>query len=113
MLDKFDRLDQRVVHPGAREKGDQIDQQIRDKLEGAFVTPFDREDIYELAVRLDDVVDFIQAVAETIVIYDVASPTVRRPTAGADPRRAGCRARTGHNQSRVKERRCRAPAARP
>ena len=41
----------------------------------AFVVPFDREDIYELAARLDDVVDYIQAVAETIVIYGVEVPT--------------------------------------
>ena len=77
MLEKFDRLDQRVNSIQALEKrGDHIYQQIRDKLEAAFVTPFDREDIYELAARLDDVVDFIQAVAETVVIYDVAEPTV-------------------------------------
>jgi predicted phosphate transport protein (TIGR00153 family) len=77
MLEKFDRLDQRVNSIQALEKrGDHIYLQIRDKLEAAFVTPFDREDIYELAARLDDVVDFIQAVAETVVIYDVAEPTV-------------------------------------
>src|SRR6188474_2584049 len=77
MLEKFDRLDQRVNSIQALEKrGDHIYQQIRDKLEAAFVTPFDREDIYELAARLDDVVDFIQAVAETVVIYDVTEPTV-------------------------------------
>jgi predicted phosphate transport protein (TIGR00153 family) len=77
MLEEFDRLDQRVNSIQALEKrGDHIYQQIRDKLEAAFVTPFDREDIYELAARLDDVVDFIQAVAETVVIYDVTQPTV-------------------------------------
>jgi len=77
MLEKFDRLDQRGNSIQALEKrGDHIYQQIRDKLEAAFVTPFDREDIYELAARLDDVVDFIQAVAETVVIYDVTEPTV-------------------------------------
>ena len=38
-----------------------------DELEDAFVTPFDREDIHELAARLDDVVDGIQAIAETFV----------------------------------------------
>jgi len=45
------------------------------KLEDAFVTPFDREDIHELVARLDDVVDGIQAIAETFVIYGVAAPT--------------------------------------
>ena len=41
----------------------------------AFVTPFDREDIHELVTRLDDVVDGIQSVADTFVIYGVDQPT--------------------------------------
>ena len=43
----------------------------RTRLERAFITPFDREDIHELASRLDDVVDGIQEVAETFVIYGI------------------------------------------
>ena len=45
------------------------------QLEDAFVTPFDREDIHELVSRLDDVVDGVQAIAETFVIYGVTAPT--------------------------------------
>ena len=76
MVTKFDRLDQRVIAIQALEKrGDQLDSQITGRLENAFVTPFDREDIHELASRLDDVVDFIQATAETLIVYDVREPT--------------------------------------
>jgi predicted phosphate transport protein (TIGR00153 family) len=76
MVDRFDRLDERVVAIQALEKrGDQIDHQITGRLENAFVTPYDREDIHQLAARLDDVVDSIQAVAETLVVYDVRQPT--------------------------------------
>jgi predicted phosphate transport protein (TIGR00153 family) len=76
MVDLYDRLDQRVIAIQALEKrGDQIDRQITQRLENAFVTPFDREEIYLLSARLDDVVDFIQAVAETFVVYDVREPT--------------------------------------
>jgi uncharacterized protein len=76
MVDRYDRLDQRVIAIQALEKrGDQIDRQIGGRLENAFVTPFDREDIHQLAARLDDVVDYIQAVAETFVVYDVSEPT--------------------------------------
>jgi uncharacterized protein len=76
MLDRFDRLDERVNSIQALEKkGDHINRQIGARLEDVFVTPYDREDIYELAARLDDVVDFIQAAAESLVIYDVAAPT--------------------------------------
>ena len=76
MVDQFDRLDERVTEIQALEKrGDQIDDDINRRLDDAFVTPFDREDIHELVVRLDDIVDIIQAVAETLVIYDVRQPT--------------------------------------
>ena len=76
MVDQFDRLDERVAEIQALEKrGDEIDREINRRLEDAFVTPFDREDIHELTVRLDDVLDGIQAIAETLIIYDVARPS--------------------------------------
>jgi Phosphate transport regulator (distant homolog of PhoU) len=77
MVDQFDRLDERVAEIQALEKrGDEIDREINRRLEDAFITPFDREDIHELTARLDDVLDGIQAIAETLVIYDVTQPTV-------------------------------------
>jgi uncharacterized protein len=76
MVDRFDRLEERVVEiQGLEKAGDEIDREINRRLEDAFVTPFDREDIHELTVRLDDVLDGIQAIAETFVIYDVTKPT--------------------------------------
>ena len=76
MVEQYDRLDERVAEIQALEKrGDEIDSEITRKLEDAFVTPFDREDIHELVSRLDDVVDGIQAIAETFVIYRVTAPT--------------------------------------
>ena len=76
MVEDFDRLDERVAEIQALEKrGDQIDAEITRRLDDAFVTPFDREDIHELTVRLDDVLDGIQAIAETFVIYRVSEPT--------------------------------------
>lgn len=76
MVDRFDRLDERVSEIQVLEhRGDEIDREINRRLEDAFVTPFDREDIHELTVRLDDILDGIQAIAETLVIYDVTVPT--------------------------------------
>jgi predicted phosphate transport protein (TIGR00153 family) len=76
MVSRFDRLDERVAEIQALEKrGDEIDRAINLRLENAFITPFDREDIHDLVVRLDDVVDGIQSIAETLVIYDVSTPT--------------------------------------
>jgi predicted phosphate transport protein (TIGR00153 family) len=76
MVDEFDRLDVRVTRIQALEKrGDEMNRDIAKQLDKAFLTPFDREDIHQLSVRLDDVVDLIQATAETLVIYDVRQPT--------------------------------------
>jgi uncharacterized protein len=76
MIESYDRLDERVAEIQALEKrGDDIDREINQRLEDAFITPFDREDIHELTVRLDDVVDGIQATAETLVIYSIDEPT--------------------------------------
>ncbi len=76
MVRTFDRLGERVAEIQALEhEGDVIDGTIGDRLEKAFITPFDREDIHELCSRLDDVVDGIQEVAETFVIYGIEQPT--------------------------------------
>lgn len=76
MVSSYDRLEERIVEIQRLEKvGDDIDRDISRRLEDAFVTPFDREDIHELTVRLDDVVDGIQATAETFVIYGIEQPT--------------------------------------
>ena len=76
LVDAYDRLDERVRDIQALEKeGDRIDREIGRRLEESFVAPFDREDIHQLSGRLDDVLDFIQAVAESLVIYDVQKPT--------------------------------------
>jgi len=76
MVSTYARLDEHVEEIQRLEKeGDRIDREIGRRLEDAFITPFDREDIHELTVRLDDVVDGIQATAETFVIYGIARPT--------------------------------------
>ncbi len=73
---EYDRLDERIRDIQALEKeGDRIDREIGRRLEDAFVAPFDREDIHQLSVRLDDVVDYVQAVAESLAIYDIQEPT--------------------------------------
>ena len=76
MIQVYDRLDERVAEIRTLEhKGDEIDNEVEVRLDRAFITPFDREDIHDLVSRMDDVVDGIQEVAETFIIYDVAAPT--------------------------------------
>jgi predicted phosphate transport protein (TIGR00153 family) len=56
-------------------QGDQITHEIVRKLNTTFITPLDREDIHDLATRLDDVLDFIDAVAERLVLYRIKETT--------------------------------------
>lgn len=76
LVTSYDRLGERITEIQALEKqGDQIDAELLARLRRSFTTPFDREDIHELVNYLDDVVDNIQAAAETFEIYDIARPT--------------------------------------
>lgn len=50
---------------------DSITHEITTKLNKSFITPFDREDIFTLSVALDDVVDYIDAAARAIIMYDI------------------------------------------
>jgi predicted phosphate transport protein (TIGR00153 family) len=76
MVASYDRLEERLAEIQALEKqGDQIDDEIAARLERSFITPFDREDIHELTVHLDDILDGIQASAETFLIYKIDRPT--------------------------------------
>ena len=58
-------------------EGDTITHQIMAQLHRTFVTPFDREDIALLAKSLDDVVDFIHAAADAMLIYKIDQPSQR------------------------------------
>ncbi len=44
-----------------------------DLLRKSFITPFEREEIRELMVALDDIVDFIEAAAHRVVLYEIMS----------------------------------------
>jgi len=59
----------------AEHAGDQMSHDIGYKLESTFVTPFDREDIHALISRLDDILDFIEEVADTCILYNIEAPT--------------------------------------
>lgn len=48
--------------------GDAVTHRVIHELNSTFVTPFDREDIYQLATLLDDVMDSIEAAADFVVL---------------------------------------------
>ena len=55
--------------------GDVLTHEIIRKINTTFVTPFDREDVYALASRLDDVLDLIEAASDRLVLYRIKEPT--------------------------------------
>src|ERR687897_1513061 len=55
-------------------EGDRLTEQIIVLLNTQYITPFDREDIYELAKEIDDVVDFIENASDLLDLYKVDSP---------------------------------------
>lgn len=60
--------------------GDDLTHSILTKLNQTFITPFDREDIHQLASKLDDVLDFVHAASSRIVMYRITAPP---PAAGS------------------------------
>ena len=54
--------------------GDRITHDIIQRLNQTFVTPIDREDIYEMASALDDVVDYTEEVADYLGLYKIEAP---------------------------------------
>jgi predicted phosphate transport protein (TIGR00153 family) len=76
MLRTYDDVDARAAEiREAEHRGDEISHDIGHRLEATFVTPFDREDIHALISALDDVLDFIEEVADTFVLYRIDAPT--------------------------------------
>jgi uncharacterized protein len=51
--------------------GDDLTHKIYSELNSTFVTPFDREDIHELASSIDDVLDEIDGSVGRIVLYKI------------------------------------------
>jgi predicted phosphate transport protein (TIGR00153 family) len=56
-------------------EGDRITHDLIQLLNTQYVTPFDREDIYELAGAIDDVVDHIDEACDLLELYGVESAT--------------------------------------
>jgi uncharacterized protein len=54
--------------------GDDITRQVMQQLNTTFITPFDREDIYALATRIDDVTDAIEDAGSMLVLHKVDEP---------------------------------------
>ncbi len=67
--------------PLARELGaiehacDEVAHTTMDRLNKTFITPLDREDIHALILKIDDVVDLIEAAANRMAFFRIERPT--------------------------------------
>jgi len=76
MLRTYQDVEQRAKEIYAMEHhGDEISHEIGKRLNTTFITPFDREDIHGLISGLDDVLDLIEEIADTFILYNVTAPT--------------------------------------
>jgi uncharacterized protein len=79
LLDQFPASEGRLRDIKELEhEGDRLTREVVDLLNRTFVTPFDRDDMYELASALDDICDHIDEAAGNIAGYGV---TEIRPSA--------------------------------
>ncbi len=75
-IKSFDRIEEsRKELKGIEHEGDEIVHEIYERVNKSFITPIDQEDITKLASLYDDVLDFMYAVINRIVLYEVEAPT--------------------------------------
>lgn len=54
---------------------DEISHEILRGIDRTFITPIDREDIHQLAVRLDDVIDLVDGTIRRVLLFKITKPT--------------------------------------
>ena len=76
MIGTFSELDSHAQRIDAAERAaDKITHECISLLHKTFITPFDRDQIHQLITKMDDILDLIQDVAESIALYDLRSVT--------------------------------------
>ncbi len=76
MVHDYDDIELKARRIQEREhEGDEVTRAIIRRLNTTFVTPMDREDIYQLATALDDVMDAVEAVADLFVLHNIEQPS--------------------------------------
>ncbi|MBI4233255.1 MAG: DUF47 domain-containing protein [Chloroflexi bacterium] len=78
LMEQYENVPEKVAEIKVLEEfGDTIIHDIMHALHRTFVTPIDREDVAQLAERLDDVVDSIDEAAHDMLEYKIEATTPR------------------------------------
>jgi predicted phosphate transport protein (TIGR00153 family) len=76
MIGEFSDLEAHAQRIDSAERAaDRITHETITLLHKTFITPFDRDQIHQLITSMDDILDLIQDVAESIALYDLRSIT--------------------------------------
>ncbi|HYN13946.1 MAG TPA: DUF47 domain-containing protein [Burkholderiales bacterium] len=76
MIGNFSELDAHAQRIDAAEHAaDKLTHECITLLHKTFITPFDRDQIHTLITRMDDILDLIQDVAESVALYDLQRVT--------------------------------------
>lgn len=76
LMENFDNLEVRAKEIYEVEQdGDILTHDIMKKLNKTFITPIDREDLYALASRLDDVLDLIWGAVDRLSVFKITETT--------------------------------------
>jgi predicted phosphate transport protein (TIGR00153 family) len=54
---------------------DEITHAVVEALHKTFITPIDRNDIYTLITKMDDIMDFVEAAADRLALYQIPTMT--------------------------------------
>ncbi len=73
---KFDRFeDRRQEFKEIEHEGDEIVHEVYERVNKSFITPIDQEDLTKLASLYDDVLDYMYAVMNRIVLFEITGST--------------------------------------
>ena len=76
MINGFNEVEKHAQRiDDAERAADKITHETITLLHKTFITPFDRDQIHRLITRMDDILDLMQDVAESIVLYDIRKIT--------------------------------------
>jgi predicted phosphate transport protein (TIGR00153 family) len=76
LMTNFDDLEHRVHAIETIEKqADKVTHTTLEMLHKTFITPLDRDDIHKLITRMDDILDLMEDVGQTIWLYDIKQIT--------------------------------------
>ena len=76
LMTNFDDLEHRVHAIETIEKqADKVTHTTLEMLHKTFISPLDRDDIHKLITRMDDILDLMEDVGQTIWLYDIKQIT--------------------------------------